>query len=182
MKHQKQFYLIVACFFSLATYFGQRIETRFGVASITGQSTTVTFEQNFGSLQFNSISSELLFQTDFARLVTGDKKTDSLLKQQGAISFSFQAILENNLQSIVNEENDESYHRVVGLISVITDTYPAEGYVRINNPGVKSDMTRALLDLQLELDLKKIPIPILSNYFTGPLLISVNDGIINQNR
>ena len=174
------FLLIVGIFLPKAAT-SQIIESRFAIETTFNDKTPIAYEENYGSLKLNSNTSDLIFTTNLANIRTGDKKVDSLLIEQENIPFTFRANLGQGLFSLINEENDDAYHKILGEITVNNVTYQAEAYVKIENFSDKSNMSKALLDLKLQLDPKAITIPFLSAYFNNIILFQINDGIINQN-
>ncbi len=168
--------------FSLSCFLNaQVVETRYGIATTFDDKTTVSYDENYGSLILNSGSGDITFSTDLARLKTLNKRVDSLLTDLEKIPLTFKANLAQGLFAIVNEENDETYHRLVGTLVVNNQSYNAEALVRVNNFVAKSDISKALLDMSLEIDPKKVTLPVLSDYFSNVLLFQITDGIINQN-
>lgn len=173
--------VLLICFFSLQIR-SQILETRYAIQTTFDDKKPVAYESNYGSLRINSSSGDLIFSTDLAALKTGNNKTDSLLVETGKIPFTFFGNLSQGLFGIINEENDDNYHKVLGTITINQSVYPAEAYVRINNLSDKSDISKALLDFRLQIDPRSVSIPILSDYFKNALLFLVIDGVINQNK
>jgi hypothetical protein len=158
----------------------QITETRFAIETTFDGKTPVSYDQNFGSLTLNSSSGELRFSTNMAKLKTGDKTIDSLLAEQDQIQLVFQGNVGQVLFGIINEENDDTYHKVLGTITVNNSTYQTVAYLKIENLSNKSDVSKSLLDLRLDIDPEVILIPYLSDYFNSHLLFQIEDGFINK--
>ena len=158
----------------------QTMQTRFTIETTFNDTTTATYEGNYGSIKLNSTTSDLVFTTNLANLKTGSKRIDSLLIEQERVQFTFQGNLGRGLFGIINEENDDTFHKITGTITVDDVSYPAEARIRIENLPDKSNISKALLDLIIEFDPKVVKIPFLSTYFTNKLLFQVNDGVVNQ--
>jgi hypothetical protein len=187
MMQTRFFIKTTACFLSAFLLGGynskaQAIKTRYAIETTFDKKVPVAYEELFGSLVLNSVSGDITFTTDLADIKTGDKRTDSLLAGQENIPFVFQAGLPQGLSGVVNAENDDKFHKIVGAITVNGSSFPLEAEMRVNNLINRSDLSKALLDLRFEIDPKVVLIPILSDYFKNILLFQVSDGIINQNR
>jgi hypothetical protein len=159
----------------------QTVQTRYTIETTFNDTITTTYEGNYGSIKLSSTTADLLFTTNLANLKTGNKKIDSLLIEQERIPFSFQGNLGQGLFGIINEENDDTFHKITGTITVDNISYPAEARIRIENLPDKTNISKALLDLILEFDPKVVKIPFLSTYFNNKLLFQINDGVVNQN-
>ena len=174
------FFLISGTLLSI-TAKSQTLQSRFAIETTFNDKTPIAYEENYASLKLNSNTSDLTFNTNLSNIRTGDKNVDSLLIEQENIQFTFQANLGQGLFGLINEENDDTYHKILGTITVNNINYKSEAYVKIENFADKSNMSKSLLDFKLQFDPKIIIIPYLSNYFNNTVLFQMNGGIINQN-
>lgn len=153
--------------------------TRYALET-TFNDTAVVYEESNGVLKLNYVTNDLTFSTTLNQLTTGNKNIDSLLLNEAKINFDFTANLEQGLFGLIKQENDDTYHTIIGTITINNISYTAQAQIRVNNFGDKSNTSKALFDFKLQFNPKKIIIPILSNYFTNDALIQINDGRINQ--
>jgi hypothetical protein len=156
----------------------QNTEIRFAVETTFNDTVSIAYEQNYGSLKYNSGTSDLIFTTNLANFKTGNKKIDSLLIDKEQIQFLFQSNLGLGFFGVVREENDNIYHKITGTVIVNNISYPTEAFVAVENFADKSSPGKILLDLKLEINPKIVIIPYLSNYFNNVLVFQVSDGII----
>lgn len=158
----------------------QTAETRYAIETTFDGKTPVTFEEMFGALNLNSNTGELTFTTNLAKLKTGNKTVDSLLNEQALLPFTFQGSLGQDLFAIIKDQNDDTFHKVVGSVTVNNINYPSIAQVKIENISNKSDISKTFLDLRLEIDSKVIRIPYLSDYFNSILLFQIENGVLNK--
>ena len=174
----KRLRFIIVLFVVSFASISQNAETRFVIETTFNDTIPVLYEQNYGSLKFNSTTGDLTFSTNLANFKTGNKITDSLLSEKKQIQFTFQGNLDQNLFKIVGEENDDKLHKITGNILVNNISYFTDAYVSVENFSDKSAPSKILLDLKLEVDPKVVVIPYLSNYFNHVLLFQINNGVI----
>jgi hypothetical protein len=157
---------------------GQNPEIHYVVLTTFNGKTPVTYDQNYGSLNYSAGTGDLTFTTNLANFKTGSKKIDSLLLEKGQMQFTFLSNLGRDFFAIVREENDHTAHKIMGSVVVNNTYYPTEAYVEVEDFADKSNPGKIILDLKLDIDPKKIFIPYLSNYFNNDIVFQVNDGII----
>lgn len=175
---------LILCFALFLLAFGlkaQLIESRYAIETTFDDKAPTVYEENYGVVRLNTSSGDLVFTTDMAKLKTGNKKVDSLLMEQETIPLVFKGNLGQGLFGIINQENDDTYHKVVGTITVNGNSYAAAVNVKIDNMADKSNMSKALLDLKFELDPAVVTMPCLTAYFNHVLFFQLNDGYVNQN-
>lgn len=158
----------------------QIAETRYAIETTFDGKTPVTYEQIYGSLRLNSTNGELTFTTNLAKLKTGNSTIDSTLSEVERLPFSFQGMLGQDLFGIIKDVNDDSYHKVVGSVTVNNVSYSTIAMLKIENISNKSDMSKMLLDMRLDIDPKVIIIPYLSDYFNNILIFQIEDGTVNK--
>jgi hypothetical protein len=169
--------LLISSMFSKA----QIAETHYAIETLFSN-TPVLYERNLGTVKFNANTNELVFSTNLANLKTGSKSIDSALADQELIQFTYVGNLGKDLFGIVKEENNDDYRKIVGTIIVNSTSYPAEAFLRIKNLAYKSDLSKALFNLRLEVNPKIIFIPYLSSYFENPIVFIIEDEIVNKFR
>lgn len=158
----------------------QITETRFGIETTFDGKTPVAYEGNYGAIKLNTNTSELVFQTNLADIKTRNKKVDSLLNEVETIAFIFKGNVGIDVFKLITEQNDDTYHKILGSVIVDNIVYQAEGYIKLENFGDKSNLNKLYIDFKIQIDPKLIQIPYLSAYFNNQLLIEINDGLINQ--
>lgn len=166
---------VIGC---IHTAFSQR-EARYALETSLDGKTTKVYEKSFCTIQLNSSSGEMNLYTDLATLQTDNKKTDSLLAQEEQIPFAVKATLSDGISGVINDENGETYHKIIGTLTVDNAASPVEVYVRVKNLADKSDVSKALMDVKFEIDPKSVSLPVLSDYFTNTLVFQVNNAFIN---
>jgi hypothetical protein len=161
----------------------QNLQSRYAIETTLGSDKTpVVYKENYGEFRFNSNTGELFFSTNLGNLKTGNKNTDSLLLEKGLILFTFTANLGQNLFELIDQQNDDKYHKILGTVVVNNVSYNAEAFVKLKNISEKSNLSKLLMDLKLDIDPKVIKIPILSDYFKNILLFHIEENWINQNK
>jgi hypothetical protein len=183
LKKSNLFFVITLLLFLPCTIDAQGIESRFAIETTYDGKTPVVFEENYGSLKLNSNTGDLVFTTNLKKFKTDVKSVDSLLSLQNPdmLLFKFSANLGQSIFGLINEENDNTNHKIIGTILVNNKSYPTEAYVNFKNLTEKSNLTKALIDLNFVVDPKIVIIPCLSDYFKNTLLFEMEDGYINQN-
>jgi hypothetical protein len=178
---KRTFIILVVLFFSLWSK-SQTYENRYAIETTLDGKTPIVYEENTGSLQLNSSTGDLIFTTNLANFKTEDKVTDSLLSDQEFVIFKFTANVGQNIFGLINDQNADKYTRITGIILVNNVSYNTEASIRLNNLTEKSNMSKALVDMKLEVNPKVIKIPYISDYFKNILLFQVDDGYVNQNK
>ena len=159
----------------------QTSDSRFAVETVLDKA-TVVYEENRGALKLNSGTGELIFITNLANFQTGNKTTDSLLTEQKIMLFTFNANIGQNITGLMDQENDDKYHTITGIVTVNNVSYNTEASIRLKNLSEKSNLSKVLVDLKLEVDPKIIKLPYLSDYFKNILLFQIDDSYFNQNK
>jgi hypothetical protein len=154
-------------------------QSRFVIETTLDGKSPAIYEENYGTVRLSPNTGDISFYTNLADVKTNNAKTDSLLQKQETIRFSFEGNLREGLASIINEVNNDKFHKVEGTLYINTVAYPMEAYVKIDNFGDRSNFSKAMMDLKLTVDPAIISLPCLSDYFKNTLVMQVNDGAIN---
>jgi len=183
MKPTLKIKFIIATIISMSFDIKAQIsDSRYVVETTLDNKTPVVYEDNRGAFKFNINTGDLLFVTNLSNFKTGNKTTDSLLSEQEVILFTFSANTGQNLSGLIDQQNDDKYHSVTGIITVNNVTYNKEGFYRLKNLSERSNLSKVLVDLKLEIDPKVIKLPYLSDYFKNTLIFEVEDNFMNQNK
>ena len=174
--------LIIAMFLFSVPAKSQDKKTYYSIETTYNNGTAVVYAGNFGVLNLNYNTNDIMFTANLAILKTGNKKVDSLLVEQKVIQFTFEANLGQGLLGLINEVNDNTYHKILGTLMVNNISYQTIAYVRIENVLKDSrKINKTLIDIKLQFEPNKVNIPHLSGYFNNTMLFKINDGIIYQN-
>ena len=181
MKLKINFIVVVIALLSFGTN-AQTSDSRFAIETTLEDKATVVYEENRGALKLNSSTGELIFITNLANFQTGNKTIDSLVSEQKIMLFTFNANIGQNIPGLMDEQNDDKYHAITGIVTVNNLSYNTEAFIRLKNLSEKSNLSKVLVDLKLEIDPKIVKLPYLSDYFKNVLLFQIDDSYFNQNK
>ncbi len=133
----------------------------------------------FAYMLLNMTNGDFVLNTDASKLVTGNKRVDSILVSKGSQPILFKGNISENLFLFNQQVNDEKLYNMPGQLTINNITIDCVAQFDPVNYSDRSDTKNYRIDFRLTVDPAKLAITSLETKINKQLIIEVKGGKLN---